>query len=119
MKTKFGQYAILNRTVDFKFEQSLRIGTKVQIAQVNENTCMVRIESEPTLEYIVSKDALSNPTMYFKDEGSFWLTKVQKDGTPADPNKMYEFGTLLSLTVSSKKEAQKIAKSNGYVAVFG
>jgi len=50
--------AILNRTIPFKFGQSLPKGTEVEIRQTNENTCMVRKASEPTLEYIVSKDAL-------------------------------------------------------------
>lgn len=99
--------ARLNRTVDFKFGQSLRIGTLVQIAQVNENTC-----------YLVSKDALDKPTMYFKDEGSYFVTKVEKDGTPADPINLYEFGSILPLTVTTKKEGRELAKKNGYHAEF-
>lgn len=50
--------AILKRTIDFKFGQSLSKGTKVEITQTNENTYMVRNPTQPTLEYIVSKDAL-------------------------------------------------------------
>lgn len=49
----------LNRTIRFKFGKSLRIGTLVEICQTKENTCLVRIPSEPTLEYLVSKDALT------------------------------------------------------------
>ena len=49
----------LNRTIRFKFGRSLRKGTKVQIAEVKENTCLVRIASEPNLEYLVMKDAIT------------------------------------------------------------
>lgn len=50
---------ILNRTIRFKFGESLPKGLKVEIRQTNESTFMVRRDSEPTLEYIVSKDAVS------------------------------------------------------------
>ncbi len=50
--------AKLNRTIRFKFGKALRKGTLVEIAETKENTCLVRRASEPTLEYLVSKDAL-------------------------------------------------------------
>lgn len=55
---KTGKKAKMKRTIDFKFGQSLSKGREVEIRQVNENTCMVRMEKQPTLEFIVSKDAL-------------------------------------------------------------
>lgn len=59
-----------------------------------------------------------NRTMYFKDEGGYYVTKVEKDGTPADSNKLYEWGSLLPLTVTTKKEGRELAKKNGYQAIF-
>lgn len=50
--------AILKRTITFKFGQSLLKGTKVQITQTNTDSYLVRKESEPNLEYLVSKTAL-------------------------------------------------------------
>lgn len=58
--------ATLKRTINFKFGQSLRKGTKVEITQINENTVMVRKPNKPTVEYIVSKDALDNLDAWFK-----------------------------------------------------
>jgi len=57
-------------------------------------------------------------TMSFKDEGGFYTSKLTKDGNPIDGNKMYEFGSLVTVTAYSKKEARELAKSKGFNAVF-
>ena len=49
----------VNRTINFKFGKALRKGTQVEIRQTNENTYMVRKASEPNLEYLVMKDAIT------------------------------------------------------------
>jgi hypothetical protein len=61
--------AKLNRTIRFKFGKALRKGLLVEIAQTNENTCLVRRASEPTLEYLISKDALDIVQPEFKIDG--------------------------------------------------
>lgn len=61
--------AKLNRTIRFKFGKALRKGTLVEIAETKENTCLVRKASEPTLEYLVMKDALDIVQPKFKIDG--------------------------------------------------
>lgn len=58
-------------------------------------------------------------TMYFKDEGGFYITKLTANNEPAEPNKMYEFGTLTEVPIPNKKVAKQYAKQFGRIAVFG
>lgn len=50
----------INRTINFKFGQSLNVNTKVEIRQTTGNTYMVSKKDEPNIEYIVSKDAVTH-----------------------------------------------------------
>lgn len=58
-------------------------------------------------------------TMYFKDEGGYYTYKLTKDGKVTDPNEMYEFGSLQTLSCQSQRMAKLIAKGRGLTAVFG
>ena len=49
----------MNRTVNFKFGNTLPVGIEVTIRQTNENTYMVMTDKEPTVEYLVMKDAVT------------------------------------------------------------
>lgn len=62
---------------------------------------------------------MDKPTMYFKDEGGYYVTKLTPDNQPADPNKMYEWGTLTEVPVPNKKTAKQYAKQFGREAIFG
>jgi hypothetical protein len=57
--------------------------------------------------------------MYFKDEGFAYTYKLLADGSPSDPNEMYEIGSLETKCAMSKKQATEIAKKFGLKAVFG
>jgi len=58
-------------------------------------------------------------TMFFKDEGGFYITKLTQDNQPINPNKMYEFGTLTEVPVPDKKTAREYAKQFNRKAIFG
>jgi hypothetical protein len=64
------------------------------------------------------KPKTGKPTMSFKDEGSYYVTKLTKDGKPADHKKMYQYGSLVEKPFGSKKEARAFAKEKGCIAVF-
>jgi len=57
--------------------------------------------------------------MFFKDEGGYYVTKLTASNEPADPNKMYEFGTLTEVPVPNKRTAIQYAKQFGRTAIFG
>lgn len=57
-------------------------------------------------------------TMYWKDEGSYFTSKLTKDDQPIDPKKLYEYGSLKELAATNKKWARKISKGYGFKAVF-
>lgn len=52
--------------------------------------------------------------IFVKDEGNFYVVKFQPDGTPADGNKMYEYGTLIEKTMTLK-EVTEYCKANNYL----
>jgi hypothetical protein len=82
MRTKKG---IMNRTVNFKFANVLPKGTEVTIRQTNENTYMVMREDEPTIEYLVMKDAVTfNTKSKIKFNPDARLTECLDVKTKAD-----------------------------------
>jgi hypothetical protein len=63
-------------------------------------------------------------TMYFKDEGGYYITKLTKDNQPANPNTMYEYGSLTEVPIPNRKLAKQYAKQFNtvnveYTAIFG
>ena len=100
------QPAKLNRTIRFKFGKALRKGTKVLIAQTNENTCFVRIPSEPTLEYLVSKDALT------MDNVQFWHVIVTENCIRIAPYKTYKVKRVKNSVASFTERQFAVAQAN-------
>jgi hypothetical protein len=68
----------------------------------------------------ISEVTFDKGTMYFKDEGDYFTYKLIKGTNDlADPNEMYEYGTLETCIATTKKHARELAKRRNLTAVFG
>lgn len=114
--------AKLNRTIRFKFGKALRKGLLVEIAQTNENTCLVRRASEPTLEYLVSKDALDIvPKMKLDKRNAKKLGKIMDEITyrilpPNDQRDLHfkDEGDMLTVCFMTNKAIQALVNDPNY-----